>query len=225
MAKGSPACNESQCRRFLNEWIGLLVLQCGVVFYDHGCLWVMLFLNKVILHMGIYLMWFLEMVVKLVAGQTMNHCRTVWATPECGTSFKFDAVLWNWRLHNRYWEGVINIEWIIVLSIFHLQCNYDANWGPTFNSCNWLNWSSLCYLWSDEHALRLSMPCLSICSIIQINQNPIPVWVTDHRCGHPRNRVILLKIVISHGGQEDVQPLALLSTHAHCVHGIYRMLG
>ena len=46
--------------------------------------------------MGIYLMWFLEMVVKLVTGQSMNHCHTVRATPECETSFKFDSMLlWN----------------------------------------------------------------------------------------------------------------------------------
>lgn len=40
LVKGSPTCNESQClgRRFLNEWISLLILKCGVVLYDHGSL-------------------------------------------------------------------------------------------------------------------------------------------------------------------------------------------
>jgi hypothetical protein len=48
-------------------------------------LWVM-FLKKVILHMGMYLMWFLEMVVKLVTGQSMNHSHIIRATPECDLS-------------------------------------------------------------------------------------------------------------------------------------------
>jgi hypothetical protein len=46
--------------------------------------------------MGMHLMRFLEMVVKLITGQSMNHCHIVRATPECETSFKFNSMLqWN----------------------------------------------------------------------------------------------------------------------------------
>lgn len=72
-----------------------MILECGVVLCEHDSL-LMGNITEGDTARGNLLMWFLEMVVKLVTGQSMNHCHTFRATPERETSINFDCVLlWN----------------------------------------------------------------------------------------------------------------------------------